>query len=38
MARDPISPIIDLTLAPVRVAGRLGGRLVREVTSGGHGR
>ena len=35
MARDPISPIIDLTLAPVRVAGRLGGRLVREVTGGG---
>jgi hypothetical protein len=33
MARDPISPIINLTLAPVRLAGRLGGRLVREVTS-----
>jgi hypothetical protein len=31
MARDPISPIINLALAPVRLAGRLGGRLVREV-------
>jgi hypothetical protein len=34
MARDPISPIIDLTLAPMRLAGRLGGRLAREVTRG----
>jgi hypothetical protein len=34
MARNPISPFIDLTLAPVRLASRLGGRLVREVTGG----